>query len=177
MVTSIRQGARKAVGRPSALMQLPTPEDCMAIMARLPPSQQPVAMPMPSSSVESVTRRMPLSASIMLRSWVSPPSGTVQTVAMFARLHLAEDVGGPVDVGGAHAALWGSGSKLAPAPGLSRKLSMVAGCPRVGPRSLSGFASVRQALDAGARLNLNLPMIRQGDPFSPAEGLPPRRTT
>ena len=63
MVTSIRQGARKAVGSPSALMQLPTPEDCMAIMARSPPSQQPVAMPMPSSSVERVTSRILRSAS------------------------------------------------------------------------------------------------------------------
>ena len=54
----------------------------MASMARPPPSQQPVAMPMPSGSVESVTRRMPASASTTVRSRVSPPSGTVQTVAM-----------------------------------------------------------------------------------------------
>jgi len=75
-------GARKAAGSPSALMQLPTPDDCMASMARPPPSQQPVAMPMPSGSVESVTRRIPASALTILRSRVSPPSGTVQTVAM-----------------------------------------------------------------------------------------------
>src|SRR5215207_11137998 len=64
-------------------MQLPTPDDCMAIMARVPPSQQPVAMPMPSSSVVSVTSRMAPSASTMLSRGVSPPSGTVQTTEMF----------------------------------------------------------------------------------------------
>src|SRR6516225_6938199 len=64
-------------------MQLPTPEDCMAIMARPPPSQHPVAMPMPSSSVLSVTRPILSSASIRLRRLVRPPSGTVQTSVKF----------------------------------------------------------------------------------------------
>src|SRR5690242_11439076 len=82
IVTSNRQGARKAAGKPSALMQLPTPEDCMATMARAPASQQPVAMPMPSCSLESVTRLALLLASISLSSWVKPPSGMVQTVAI-----------------------------------------------------------------------------------------------
>src|SRR5262245_43715477 len=86
IVTSIRQGARKAAGSPSALMQLPTPEDCMATMARVPASQQPVAMAIPSSSVDRVTRRMLLPASISLRSWVKPPSGMVQTVAILRAL-------------------------------------------------------------------------------------------
>ncbi len=44
---------------------------------------QPVAMPMPSCSMESVTSRMAGSASIIFKSSVSPPSGTVQTVEMF----------------------------------------------------------------------------------------------
>src|SRR5215475_6772367 len=86
IVTSIRQGARNAAGSPSALMQLPTPEDCMATMARLPASQQPVAIAMPSSSVDSVTRRMLLPASISLRNRVKPPSGMVQTVAILRAL-------------------------------------------------------------------------------------------
>src|SRR5262249_24849016 len=63
-------------------MQLPTPEDCMAIMARPPPSQHPVAMPMPSSSVLSVTRPILPSASIRARRLARPPSGTVQTNVM-----------------------------------------------------------------------------------------------
>src|SRR5215471_7577659 len=64
-------------------MQLPTPEDCIAIMARRPPSQHPAAMPMPSSSVLSVTRRILSSASIRSSRLVRPPSGTVHTSVMF----------------------------------------------------------------------------------------------
>jgi hypothetical protein len=58
MVTSIRHGALSAAGSPRALMQLPTPDDCIASIARPPPSQHPVAMPIPSGSVVSVARRM-----------------------------------------------------------------------------------------------------------------------
>src|SRR5262249_56228604 len=76
------EGGGKGGGGAGGLIELGTGEDCMAIMARWPPSQQPVAMPMPSSSVLRVTRPILPSASIRLRSLVRPPSGTVHTVAM-----------------------------------------------------------------------------------------------
>src|SRR5262245_52814976 len=63
-------------------MQLPTPDDCMATSVRAPASQQPVAMPMPSCSVERVTNLTRLLASINCKSCVKPPSGIVQTVVI-----------------------------------------------------------------------------------------------
>jgi hypothetical protein len=58
------------------LMQLPTPLDCISSAERCPPSQAPAASATPSSSVESTTSRMSLSAlqRSISRAW--PASGT-----------------------------------------------------------------------------------------------------
>ena len=69
-------------------MQLPTPELCRATIPRLPPSQRPVVMPMPSSSVLRVITRVASSLRQVNSRLVNPPSGIVQTVEM-SRIRMA----------------------------------------------------------------------------------------
>src|SRR5215467_721595 len=76
MVTSISSGVRVMVTNESMLTQLPTPLDCRRRTLRLPPSQAPVAMAMPSSSVVRTFDTTPGSAANRRMSSEWPASGT-----------------------------------------------------------------------------------------------------